>query len=458
MRRLSIRWRITLVAAGLFALALGLASVVLVRTVRDNIVDGIRASDQKQVAALAAQLEDGVPGQVDLPVGNRGGPQFVEVVDNRTGLHYFVLPDGRLLPKTARSQAQIAYQRELERRARDLRTQQVIESAQGQITLVSQRSLAEVDDTIASITDALLIGFPALVLLVGALAWAMAGRALRPVEAIRAEAASITHTTIHRRVPVPATHDEISRLASTMNEMLDRLEDASQRQRRFVSDASHELRSPVASIRTQLEVALRRPDRGDWPDVAERVLAEDARLEHAVADLVELARLDEGAPMADRTEVDLDEVVFEECARARQIPVDTSGVSGGRVSGRRDLLARVVRNLVDNACRHAQSRVAVTLQTSGDTVELVVADDGPGIPEEDRARVFERFTRLDEGRARDAGGMGLGLAVVKSTVERHGGTVTIEDAVPRGARVVVRIPAAWVEEGIGGRVGAGSRF
>ena len=442
MRRLSVRWRITLLAAGLFAVALGLASFVMVRTVRDNIVDGIKKSDAKQVEALAAQLEDGVPDEVDVPVDDRGGPQYVEVVDNRTGQHYFLLPDGRLVPKTAQTQAELTYQRELQRQAQDLRTQQVIESAQGQITLVSQRSLAEVDDTINSITDALLIGFPALVLLVGLLAWYMAGRALRPVEAIRAEAASITHTTIHRRVPVPPSGDEVAALATTMNEMLDRLEDASTRQRRFVSDASHELRSPVASIRTQLEVAMLRPERADWPVVAERVLAEDARLEQAVADLVDLARLDEGAPMTEQAEVDLDEVVLEECSRTRQVPVDVSGVSGGRVRGRSDALARTVRNLVDNAARHAESRVTVTLQTVDDTVELVVADDGPGIPVEDRVRVFERFTRLDEGRARDAGGMGLGLAVVKATVERHGGNVTIDDAAPHGARFVVRLPAA----------------
>ena len=426
----------------LFAIALGLASFVLVRTVRSNIVDGIKQSNEKQVAALAAQLENGVPGQVDVPPDGRGTPQYVEIVDNSTGLHYYLFPDGRLLPKTKQTDAQIAYQREAQRQAQDLRTQQVIKSAQGQITLVSQRSLVEVDDTISSITHALLIGFPALVLLVGILAWYMAGRALRPVEAIRSEAASITHTTIHRRLPVPATHDEISRLASTMNEMLDRLEDASTRQRKFVSDASHELRSPVASIRTQLEVALRRPSRDDWPVVAQRVLAEDERLEQAVADLVELARLDEGVAARDLAEVDLDEVVFEECGRERAIPIDTSGVSGGRVNGRRDALARTVRNLVDNACRHAESRSIVTLQTRGDAVELVVADDGPGIAPEDRTRVFERFTRLDEGRARDAGGMGLGLAVVKTTIERHGGSVAIEDAEPHGARFVVRIPAA----------------
>lgn len=441
MRRLSVRWRITLVAAGVFAIALGIASVVLVRTVRDNIVDGIKKTDEQQLAALARQFEDGVPGQVDLPQAPPRGYAVQEAYD-AAGRRYYILPDGTVIPKTRETQSQIErYERRLAAE-RDLQTRQIVETAQGQITLVSERSLAEVDETINSITDALWFGVPGLVLLVGVLAWYLAGRALRPVEAIRAEAASITGSTIHRRVPVPRTHDEVARLASTMNGMLDRLEDASTRQRRFVSDASHELRSPVASIRTQLEVALRRPDRADWPQVAQRVLAEDERLEEAVAALVDLARFDEGAVMADLVEVDLDEVVFEECSRGRRLPVDTTGVSGGRVHGRSDALARVVRNLVDNAARHATSRVAVTLQTVDDAVELVVTDDGPGIPAEDRERVFERFTRLDEGRARDAGGMGLGLAVVKGTVERHGGTVTIEDAEPHGARVVVRLPGA----------------
>jgi signal transduction histidine kinase len=442
IRRLSVRWRITLVAAGLFAIALGIASFVLVRTVRDNIVDGIRSSDEQQLAALASQFENGVPGQVDLPRAPSRGYPVQEVFDRATGQRYYILPDGTVLSKTRETQAAIEYQRRIAQQQRDLQTRQRVESAQGQITLVSQRSLAEVDDTISSMTDALLIGFPALVLLVGALAWVMAGRALRPVEAIRAQAAEITHTTIHRRLPVPPTHDEVARLALTMNEMLDRLEDAATRQRRFVSDASHELRSPVASIRTQLEVALRRPQRDDWAVVARRVLAEDERLEQAVADLVELARLDEGTGTGELAEVDLDEVVFEECGRERTITVDTSGVSGGRVRGRRDALARSVRNLVDNACRHAESRVAVSLRPLDGEVELVVTDDGPGIAPEDRARVFERFTRLDEGRARDAGGMGLGLAVVKGTIERYGGTVTIEDAEPHGARFVIRIPAA----------------
>ena len=440
IRRLSVRWRITLVAAGLFAVALGLASFVLVREVRSNLVDSIRSSDEQQLAALAAQLEEGIPDQVALPQPPPRGYPPIKIRDLVSGRDFYVF-NNQIVPVEDLSRAQRAYEREI-REARDMQTQQIVESAQGQVQLVSQRSLAEVDDTINSITDALFIGFPALVLLVGLLAWYLAGRALRPVEAIRAEAESITGSTIHRRVPVPESRDEVSRLALTMNEMLDRLEDAATRQRRFVSDASHELRSPVASIRMQLEVALRRPDRTDWAVIAQRVLAEDERLEQAVADLVELARLAEADDTSDFTEVDLDEIVFEECARERAVPIDTTRVSGGRVLGRRDALARVVRNLIDNAARHAASKVQVSLRDADGAVELVVADDGPGIPPEDRERVFERFTRLDEGRARDAGGMGLGLAVVRSTVERHHGTVRNEENPPHGARFVVRLPAA----------------
>ena len=286
---------------------------------------------------------------------------------------------------------------------------------------------------------------PLLIALVGFAVWYLAGRALRPVEAIRAEAEEITGTTIHRRVPEPATDDEVGRLARTMNAMLDRLEESSQRQRRFVSDASHELRSPLASIRANLEVALRNSDRADWPAVAGRALAEDERMENMVTDLLDLARLDEtteGTPIESLPEVDLDELVLDETVRPHRVPVDTTRVSAGRVHGRREQLARVVRNLLDNADRHARSRVALALQNGDGTVELTVDDDGPGIPADDRERVFDRFTRLDDGRARDAGGLGLGLAMVKTIVEGHGGTIEIDDAPLGGARVAVRLPAA----------------
>ena len=273
------------------------------------------------------------------------------------------------------------------------------------------------------------------------------GRALRPVEAIRLEAEEITGTTMHRRVPEPDTDDEVGRLARTMNAMLVRLETSSQKQRQFVSDASHELRTPLASIRANLEVALRNEQSTDWPEVARRVLSEDERMEDTVAELLELARLDEseGPLVLDALpEVDLDEVVADLAITTRRVPVDTTKVSAGRVHGREDQLARAIRNLVDNAARHASSKVAVSLSTdqNGHVVDLIVDDDGTGISPEDRSRVFERFTRLDEGRARDAGGLGLGLALVKGIVDSHHGTVTIDDSPLGGARFTVRLPAA----------------
>ena len=284
-----------------------------------------------------------------------------------------------------------------------------------------------------------------MIALVALAAWYFTGRALRPVEAIRLEAESITGTTMHRRVPEPDSDDEVGRLARTMNAMLDRLETSSRKQRQFVSDASHELRSPLASIRTNLEVALRNADQADWPEVANRALAEDVRMEDTVSELLELARLDEATgPLAldQLPDVDLDELVLDDTVQQRRVPVDTTRVSAGRVHGRREQLTRVVRNLLDNAARHANAQVAVELSTDDTEVVLVVDDDGPGVPVDERDRVFDRFTRLDDGRARDAGGLGLGLSMVKAITEQHGGTVTIDDAPLGGARVRVRLPAA----------------
>jgi signal transduction histidine kinase len=252
---------------------------------------------------------------------------------------------------------------------------------------------------------------------------------------------SITSRTIDRRVAVPDTEDEVARLAETMNAMLNRLDSAQQRQREFVSDASHELRSPVASMRTELEVALAHPDTTDWPGMARRVLGEHDRLEHLVDDLLQLARLDEGRKL--RVEdVDLDDIVLTEANHARRLPVRTSAVSAGRVRGEPRVLEQVVRNLLDNAARHGDSQVAVGVAQSNGHVVLTVDDDGPGVPVPDRQRIFERFTRGDTGRARDDGGTGLGLALVRRVVDAHGGTITCEESPLGGARFAVTLPSS----------------
>lgn len=305
---------------------------------------------------------------------------------------------------------------------------------------------AIVEESVDGVRNALYVAFPVLVGAAGLGAWLLAGRALRPVEAIRTEVESITGSTLDRRVPVPSSGDEVARLAATMNAMLDRLEDASNRQQRFVADASHELRSPVTAIRTELEVAQRTAGPDDWPAVAARLLGEEARLEAVIADLLLLASLDEVTPTPEAVTIDLAELVQEEVRRRAPdgaVAVEVDAPASVAVRGNRTQLRRAVANLLDNAGRHARTSVRVAVHDRDGRARVLVDDDGPGIPTADRERVFERFTRLDEHRARDgqAGGAGLGLSLVRGIVDRHGGTARVETAPLGGARVVIDLPA-----------------
>jgi signal transduction histidine kinase len=282
------------------------------------------------------------------------------------------------------------------------------------------------------------VGDPILVVLVAVLTFWLVGRALRPVEALRARAAVITAADQRARLPVVATGDEVERLARTLNEMLSRLEVSAQAQRRFVADASHELRSPVATIRTLHEVAAAHADVADWDAVSVDVLSETARLERLVDDLLLLAR--PSRPPGRTVElVDLGALVREEVARARIVPVRADPAPGVVVVGHRDSLARALRNLLDNAERHTRSVVDVEVAALGGRALLTVRDDGSGIDSEDRERVFERFVRLDEARTRDGGGSGLGLAITRYVAEAHGGQVRVEPS-EVGASFVLDLP------------------
>ncbi len=302
---------------------------------------------------------------------------------------------------------------------------------------------ARIDDGEQQAVDAvrttLFAGVPGIALLIGVIAWFAVRRSLRPVEAIRAEVAEIGAHDLSRRVPAPGSGDEIARLAGTMNTMLARLDAAVTRQSRFTSDASHELRTPLASLRTQLEVLLTHPDRIDWRTTCENTLLDVIRLQDVVADLVLLGKLD--AAPEEHVPVALSEVV-RSCLDGR---VERAGVTihaetdDAVVLGHRSRLERLVRNLVDNAERHARSSVAVEVSTVDGEAVLTVTDDGPGIPAEDRERVFDRFVRLDDGRDRDEGGSGLGLAIVADIARAHGGTAEVAEH-DGGARFVVRIP------------------
>ncbi|MGH9267765.1 MAG: sensor histidine kinase, partial [Acidimicrobiales bacterium] len=316
-------------------------------------------------------------------------------------------------------------------------------TAEGRFIVVVARSLEDVTDPTRAVTSLLFIGLPALLLVVAVTTWRAVGRALAPVEAMRSEVDEISAAELHRRVPDPPGKDEISRLAHTMNRMLGRLERAQARHRRFISDVSHELRSPVASIRQHAEVALAHPERTSTSELAETVLAENHRLQGLVDDLLLLARADEHTLGLRRNPVDLDDLVFAEARRLRgttDLRIDTTEVSAGRVEGDATGLARVLRNLGDNAARHARSRVSFGVTEGDAAVVLTVDDDGLGIPGAARERVFERFVRLDDARDRDHGGSGLGLAIVAELVRAHGGTVTIADSGLGGARIEIVLP------------------
>jgi signal transduction histidine kinase len=304
-------------------------------------------------------------------------------------------------------------------------------------------SLEPAHEAIAATATALAVAIPLLLACVGVTSWRLVGRSLRPVEAIRAQVEWITPDQLDRRVAEPPARDELGRLARTMNTMLDRLQRSHERQRRFVSDASHELRSPLAAIRTRVEVGLAHPDRTDWVALARAVHREGDRLDRLVDELLRLASASTaGAGHTAVAVVDLDEVVLDEveALRARgAVDVDLAALSPVRLRGRPEQLRLIVRNLLDNAERHAAARVAIGLAARGDAAELVVSNDGDPVPAAERERVFDPFHRLQPARDRASGGTGLGLAIVRDAVTAHGGRVWFADCAD-GAEAHVRLP------------------
>ncbi|UNZ17264.1 ATP-binding protein [Streptomyces sp. 891-h] len=308
------------------------------------------------------------------------------------------------------------------------------------VTVYSGASLGAQQEAVSTVTRSMLFGLPVLLLVVAGVTWLVTRRALRPVEGIRQEMSAITASTdLSRRVPEPDARDEVARLARTTNETLAALEASVERQRRFVADASHELRSPIASLRTQLEVAAAHPELLDLDEAVE----DTVRLQTLAADLLLLARLDAGERPAEGR-VAMDALVREHLAQraADPHPVRVEVLEGGEVRGSSGQLSRVLANLLDNAQRHARSEVSVSVRREGDGLTVAVADDGEGVPEAERERIFARFVRLDAARSRDEGGAGLGLAIARDVAERHGGTLRAEGSSEGGATFMLRLPLA----------------
>ena len=432
----SVRARVTIVATEVFAIAFIVAAFGLVRVVDDRVHETVRNATSTALKGVVQQILNGTPFE-QLQI--EGQPVYYQVINSHNVMEASNLSGSEPIQPMTEGVSP----RELPGKSKYERlSQRVINPATGKLTYTVQvaSSLDSADRSVQTVQRSLLIATPLLIALVAAMVWTFVGRAFRPVAKIREEVESISASTIDRRVPVPDTHDEVARLATMMNAMLDRLESSQLRQRQFVSDASHELRSPIASMRAELEVALAHPDAAQWPAVADRVLSERDRLERLVDDLFALARIEEGQPLR-RVEVDLDDIVLAEANHARPKPITTSSVSAGRVVGDRRALEQVVRNLCDNAARFARTTVRIELATEGAEVVLRVDDDGDGVAESEWQRIFERFARSDSGRGREFGGAGLGLALVQRVVAAHHGSVTCSRAPLGGARFEVRLPS-----------------
>jgi signal transduction histidine kinase len=442
----SVRVRTTAAVTLLVAVGLGLAAWLLLVQLDRSLTTSQDDSSRGRARDLAVLVR---ADRLPATVAALGDDTFAQVVDG-TGRVLAATPGVRGRPALATFPVQPSGIRVGTVGVRDgpehevyrvwgLRTR----GPAGPTIVYVGASLELVSEATATLRDLLLVGVPVVSALLGLLTWVALGRMLAPVESITRQVAGIGDAELDRRVPVPRTGDEIAELAGTMNAMLQRLEEARERQQTFVADASHELQSPLTRLRTQLEVARLTPA-PDWDEVTTDLLADCGEMEALVRDLLFLAR--DGSSrsvIADRVElVDLDDVVLEEAARVRsgaRVEVSTTAVSAAPVRGSREQLRRLSRNLLENAVAAATSRVDVSLQADWAGAVLVVEDDGPGIPADQRDRVFERFVRLDGARDRTTGGSGLGLAIVSSIARQHGGSAAVEES-PAGARLVVRLP------------------
>jgi signal transduction histidine kinase len=452
LRRFGVRERSTAAAIVVVAVALAVGAAVLLLLLQRALITSVADQAGSRAFDVASQVqEEGQSGLERELVENTRPSQLIQVVDEASKVVASSSPQAGGTPLTALRPDDGVSQRDDVGRMPllDDDNPYVIiargtESAGVRYTVVVASSVETQRETVTTVTTYLLIGYPMLILLVGAATWVLVGRALRPVEQIRTRVHGIGVEQLAERVPVPPADDEIGRLAVTMNEMLDRLQSGQETQRRFVADASHELRSPIASLMAALDVVAADPTGRSEPELHEVMRAETDRMRRLVEDLLLLAKADDSGLQLQRTDVDLDDLVGSELRRLRSAGgVEVEGVVPAvRVSGDPAKLSQVVRNLADNAVQAAHSQVRITLSSDDGTATVVVEDDGDGVPEADRDRVFERFVRLDASRDRRSGGSGLGLSIVREVVRGHGGTVEVTDSPLGGARFAVGLPVS----------------
>jgi signal transduction histidine kinase len=436
--RAGIRIRITAVAASVVAVALALGAVGFWFILRGALYGQLETAAAQDAAAFAEQVDAG--GPESLP--DVDDDRFWQVIERESGAVVAASDAAEDLGAIAGREGGGPALIRLDEDDPPFAT--AVERDDGDWIVVVGRSTEDVDATLATVGLLLAVSVPLIVGVVALTTWFAVGRSLTPVERMRGQVERMSASDLSSRLDEPATRDEIARLAHTMNGMLARLQQSQTAQRRFISDASHELKSPLASLRQYAEVFRAHPDRISPSELSDAVLDEGARLERLVQAMLVLSRADEGRLALSPADVDLDDLLLAEAARLRAlrtVTVDTVEVHPLRIRGDLGLLRQVTRNLTDNAARHARTAVTLGAVQRDSWAVLTIEDDGAGIAAADRDRVFERFVRLDEARGRDAGGSGLGLAIVREIVRAHGGEVRVDAAASGGARFVVSLPA-----------------
>jgi signal transduction histidine kinase len=460
-RRRGLRARVTMTAALGLLVAIAVAELLLFTALRISLTRSVDATARQGAAGVVALIDANrlpypvpVAPDVTIQVLDAGG----RIRDVSPGTDRLV---PLLSPAQAAASAAHGSVTMLNGPAYGLPSQLRVTAmrASGGNIVIAAVPYGSVSGSLSVVARALLFGTPLLFVLFTGAIWLAVGSTLRPIALLRRGAAQVTDTGVPSDLPVPDARDEVRSLAVTLNDMLSRLAAAQQRQRALVSDTAHELRSPIASIRAQLEVALDHPSGQDWESTARDVHADVLRLSRLAEDLLLLARLDEragaGGPGASPRAAgpvdlaELSETVAARYAAARVCVAVAEPAGPCLVAGDRDAVDRLLVNLVDNAVRYAKSQVTVSVHREDTWGVLTVTDDGPGIPAADLERVFDRFARLDDARSRDddeTGGAGLGLAIVRATAQAYGGTAHLEAADPAasppGLHAVIRLPLA----------------
>jgi len=445
-RRWTLRTRLLLIGLLGLALAQAIGSVALYTALSVANRRAVDADAHATAAAVAELVSSGrLPATVPVT-----GTEMVQVVDSQGRVVSASPGADRLTPILERHELAGALAHPVSVPGSRLGVSSELRVIATRVgtgdghTVIVAEPIADLTRSQDTLLRTLLISYPLLLALLGLIAWRVIGAALRPVEELRSAAERISGSGRDDRLPVPASRDEIHALAVTLNSMLDRLGAAREREQDLVADVAHELRSPLASMRLQTDVARRL---GEGGELVDGVDAEVSRMSSLVDDLLLLARLDAHGPAGTPAEaVDvgraLAEVAESHVGMDPRVTVERSTGPAPVAWTRSDELRRILGNLVDNARRHATAEVLMSARSDGGRVLIRVDDDGPGIGPDDRERVFERFTRLDDARARDAGGSGLGLAIVRELARSRGGDVRLGESPAAGLRAEVDLPDA----------------